>query len=596
MKNWILFIVPTISILISGCNFTEEEKEKLNDAQIDLEQLADQIIITYPANGADVRDGVIPIRADIPENAKAQVVELFVDGILVGKDEDGAPWEIEFPAYFWADDQPHTLLLKTTTGGGNEVRNNQQYSINISSEASSVLGFSEESKNLFIEEDAEIDIEVNKLQHASRYEFQLVGSEWSETFSEADPISLQNLPFGTWQMRYRAINDSLSNNSLSGPWSELTSIAVGERTLTYGGSNSDLITHVISAGNGSYIFVANTKSTDLGFAVDSAGDDWVTKIDANGGKDWEYFYLKEGGPKFKHAHYDSNGNTWLAGSDSDSKSGVLTLLGTNGEYLWDKYYPPEDPVTSIQMSSPAFESGWLHVLAREQSNCGGDCTEVSFKIYKVDPLNGDIEESIDIPNIPEIVISSVSHIAFSDGLLILGGSGRPASSSEDDIYDYGTFVGRINLSEDSVVNVWENMGQFENLSISDLIIANNSDAIVIGQTEPGGISVSRINASGIRVGSYTNHEELLSMHSQLGYTELGGVGVVYNGRSGTGPFKKHVIEFEFPLTEVDRYELNPQYDEFDIVLNSSDTSVTTLGSDRFGTNLNYDIFYSKKKK
>lgn len=139
-------VLPLLSLLwfsffLSGCVLTSEDKDKdkLDKAQIDLAKLADQIIITYPANDSVIKSSNIIVRADIPADAKAEEVILYVDGIETAKDNDGSPWEISWPAYYWGDGEKHTLLLKTITGDGNEVRNNQQFQVTVSQDANKAL-------------------------------------------------------------------------------------------------------------------------------------------------------------------------------------------------------------------------------------------------------------------------------------------------------------------------------------------------------------------------------------------------------------------------------------------------------------------------
>lgn len=211
---------------LTGCNATDEEKELLKEAQVDLEQLADQIIITYPANNSMITTPTVTIRADIPTTAKAQSMELFVDGIPFAKDTDGAPWEIEWPAYYWADNNRHTLLLKTTTRGGNEVRNNQEFSVTVSDSAGNDLIFKEDLDGSIHQNVNTIEVELTETPYASYYEILLVNGE-SQPISTETTRSIIEIPdVGDWTLKYRAVLEGTNIETLHGPWSKTITVSL----------------------------------------------------------------------------------------------------------------------------------------------------------------------------------------------------------------------------------------------------------------------------------------------------------------------------------------------------------------------------------
>ncbi len=237
--------VLVVLLSISGCQLTDEEKEKLNDAQIDLEQIADQIIITYPANSSTVTESIVTVRADIPAAAEAQEATLFVDGIEVAKDSDGAPWEISWPSYYWADGAPHTLLLKTVTGGGNEVRNNQQYQVIVGVEANQALTFKEGVDGLELKGLDSLLVEYKTFPGATEY--QVSYSHQGQTIeigSAGDSIELSDLNVGEYVLRYRAVREYSGLTTLTGSWSEPATIEILPPDLP--SINQPVITNYVS--------------------------------------------------------------------------------------------------------------------------------------------------------------------------------------------------------------------------------------------------------------------------------------------------------------------------------------------------------------
>ena len=200
------------ALALSGCELTDEEKEKLDNAAVDLQQLADQIIITYPAKDSEITNSMVTVRADIPASAQAQEVRLLVDGIEIAKDSDGAPWEIQWPAYYFADGSKHTLLLKTITGEGNEVRNNEQFQVTVKEEANEALTFDEGINGSTIQDQGSLHISFAAFEGAVGYEVLLDGQLISTNTAE---LELSNLSVGTHTVQYRALHDGFETTPFS---------------------------------------------------------------------------------------------------------------------------------------------------------------------------------------------------------------------------------------------------------------------------------------------------------------------------------------------------------------------------------------------
>ena len=212
MKGLLTPLLLASALALSGCELTDEEKEKLDNAAVDLQQLADQIIITYPAKDSEITDSMVTVRADIPASAQAQEVRLLVDGIEIAVDSDGAPWEIEWPAYYFADGGKHTLLLKTITGEGNEVRNNEQFQVTIKEEANEALIFEEGIDGRSIQDEGSLSFTFAAFEGATGYEV-LVDGELFTT--DTASINLSNLTVGTHSIQYRVLHDRLDETPFS---------------------------------------------------------------------------------------------------------------------------------------------------------------------------------------------------------------------------------------------------------------------------------------------------------------------------------------------------------------------------------------------
>jgi len=244
------------ALSISGCELTLDEKEKLDNAAADLQKLADQIIITYPAKDSEVSDSIVTVRADIPASAQAQEVRLLVDGIEVAKDSDGAPWEIQWPAYLFADGGKHTLLLKTVTGEGNEVRNNEQFQLTISEQANKALTFEEGINGRAIQDQGSLSFTFTEFEGASGYEILIDGDYDNLLISNTAEIELNNLNVGNHTVQYRVLHERLDST----PFSEEISFEVLPATLptinepVIDGVNTSISWEAISEGDSYEVF------------------------------------------------------------------------------------------------------------------------------------------------------------------------------------------------------------------------------------------------------------------------------------------------------------------------------------------------------
>ncbi|WGL16109.1 Ig-like domain-containing protein [Microbulbifer bruguierae] len=223
-RNLTALVISSVLIL-AGCELTEDDKDRLKDAQVDLEQLADQIIITYPANGSTVTSSTTDVRVDIPAAAGVQAVSLYVDGVEIASDEDGAPWEFSWPSYYWADGGAHTLLLKALTENGNEVRNNQQFQVTVATSANSDLQFSGGLDGSSVKDTNQLSVGFELFPGATRYQVVYsTGDEVETVDTESNSAQLSDLDVGVYQIRYRAIGADATSNDLVGPLSSPVSV------------------------------------------------------------------------------------------------------------------------------------------------------------------------------------------------------------------------------------------------------------------------------------------------------------------------------------------------------------------------------------
>lgn len=209
------------AVLLSGC-ISEDEKKKIEQAGVDLNKLANQIIVTAPAAGATVNTADVIVRVDIPSDVKAKSVTLLVDGVEVGKDDDGAPWEIKWPAYYWGDGNKHSLLLKTVSESGVELRN-QATSVTVSPEVNKELKLTSGAASAQYMFGKKTALTFAAVSNAKHYEINIAGKI---TQTEKPEITLDSLTVGSHEIKYRAVFDNASQQVFTGPYSAVTNVQV----------------------------------------------------------------------------------------------------------------------------------------------------------------------------------------------------------------------------------------------------------------------------------------------------------------------------------------------------------------------------------
>jgi len=342
-KSYLWGVILT-SVVLSGCELSEEEKDKLESAQVDLEQLADQIIITYPANDSEVTSSTTVVRADIPAAAEAQEVTLFVDGIEVAKDSDGAPWEITWPAYYWADNSKHTLLLKTITGAGNEVRNNQAFQVTVSESARSALSFGQGLDGTVIQDDNKVTVTFSEFSGATRYDLKYT-KDGSETIVplQSRSFELTDMEVGQYDFSYRAVQSYSGLTTQTGPWSDSAQVVVKQPDLptlndpevTATDDGYDLVLSWQDMGEGNTYNVEVSSVSDSVYFEEAYSDVSASSLSITGLKIGEYQWRLQRVNPFGHESEQSDVDELSVGLFN------VQLGGSKDEYT-QKFFASSD--------------------------------------------------------------------------------------------------------------------------------------------------------------------------------------------------------------------------------------------------------------
>lgn len=582
-------------ITVSGCQLSDEEKDKLNDAQVDLEQIADQIIITYPANNATITDSIITVRADIPSAAEAQEVTLFVDGVEVAKDVDGAPWEISWPSYYWADGGQHTLLLKTVTGGGNEVRNNQQHQVIVSPEANKALTFQAGIDGLKLKDKDSLLVGFSTFPGATGYEvIYSGGGQVKEIDSTEKGAQISGLGVGEYSLRYRAIREYSGLTTLTGPWSEpaifevlppdlptinkpvisssqagygievswedigegssytaylsdvdsditsshnlgdATSLilsnletgsyefqlkrtnALGQDSLLsdpmeinlgifhkrFGGTGSDRAKFIKTTQSGQYLVLASTTSRG-----DSSGDDWIFLLDEQGEMLWEYLYTHPGTTQINKLFELENGNIIGFGSTGTypNLNGLIVLISSNGEKLWDKEYINPN-YNRLRVNGVTEQEGITYIISQgETCTTEGSLTTCQIEAPLLETINmetGEIVSSVQIEDLNDAIWGRVSSLSTtSSGKFLLSFSVKKPDCV--DLFECGGAGMAIVNDLGEMESEWNSLHEFSFLNGRFAGESPSGGFVLSGQPGGGiGVPIALFDSNAAHTGTY----------------------------------------------------------------------------------------------
>jgi hypothetical protein len=386
-----------------------------------------------------VSDSIVTVKADIPEAAEAQSVALFVDGVEVATHTDGAPWEISWPSYYWADGGAHTLLLKTVTGGGNEVRNNQQFQVTVDVAANKLLEFATGTAGVVIKDENSLPIEFDEFPGATQYELRYSSQNAVnvvETLSSG--VELTDLEVGAYELSYRAIMAYSALTTLEGPWSNSVTFEVSPPNLpnlnppelTASGEGYDVVLSWEDLGEG------NTYKIQLDSLADNSAPTAYDDITKN---EFLISSLPIGEYQWSLTRTNPLGHESLPSDTESIEAGAFT-----------KYYggTSDDRAQKIIHSR---DGGYI-VLAETKSYEVSDTVDAQGDdwIFKIDN-QGDIEwqyvsSAIGIPRFHDI-------IELADGSIVVVGSDWSSDKALAlKLDENGTSVWEVTFSPDGVTD------------------------------------------------------------------------------------------------------------------------------------------------
>jgi len=269
------FLKKTLSLtlfagLLAGCQITEEEKEKLEQAGENLEKIASAPFIAYPAEN-DTVDSSGEIRLLIDDSVDYKSMALIVDGIEVAVDEE-APYEFQWDPYYWSNNAKATFIIRAITAGGNLLRSEVR-TVEIGDNVHNLVKVTSPYDGQVLQNVNSTDISWTARAGAESYDVQINGVMFN---TDQTTASIDLPTIGNYSMSVRAID----SQGYKGKWSDESriSLAIPSAPSIY---NSDPVAsdndwQVLFNWTGSLASSELQISTDINFTSILENEDLAT--------------------------------------------------------------------------------------------------------------------------------------------------------------------------------------------------------------------------------------------------------------------------------------------------------------------------------
>lgn len=349
-----------------------------------------------------------------------------------------------------------------------------------------------------------ISLNWNAVEHAANYELQFASDELFENVINNQIINSTSAqleqPAGLYYWRVRTINPNL----LAGPWGDAQSIEAGIFTQIFGGNGDDRAAKIIDSSDGGYVALTTTKSLEVNTRVDSAGDDWIIKVDFDGNVKWQYLLNMPGQPKLIDIVELSDGSFLAVGTDKEEQKGIALKLNSDGVEQWKTIYASPTDGYRYAFNSVVEANNSVYIASKEEGLCNQGCDYIKHSLHTVEKSAGTISDAIDIPEIPDFRIYEHSLFTNNDNQLVVTGYIVPSVINPDydpdyadinNFYDGGPFIQVLDKDLASEM-VWKHVGNIAHLNADKLTQATNGDYILIGGSRGDGPNIAIVTKTG----------------------------------------------------------------------------------------------------
>ncbi len=328
ITQWPALIALASSLVLTGCNLTAEDRDRIDSAEDNLQKVALDPKILQPSNDETI-SGVVDVIVDVDDSVEYDKVTLQVGTVVVGTLTE-APYTFSLDTYFLADQEKVTLLAKAYMVDGNVLRSDV-VSVAIDDTAAGSLQITSPAQGETFPKNADVTVAWTALASASSYEYQIDDGTIVETQETSISVTFDEIAKHT--VRIRAKNA----DGERGVWTESTQFATGLFAFAfdikkYGYSwerDDQPIDFLISDDD----FIVLASGAD-GYS-DGSGDSYnanVAKINQSGELAWHKTYASYLSPS---ALSLSPKGFLVNAKKQNWGTGVVFELDANGNVTWD---------------------------------------------------------------------------------------------------------------------------------------------------------------------------------------------------------------------------------------------------------------------
>ena len=254
LKKTLSFVILTG--LLTGCQLTKEEKEKIEQAGENLEKIASAPFIAYPAEN-DIVNNAGEIRLIIDDSVDYKSMALIVDGIEVAVDDE-APYGFQWDPYYWSNNAKATFIIRAITAGGNLLRSEVR-TVEIGSNVHNLVKVTSPYDGQILQNVNSTDISWTARAGAASYDVQINGVMFN---TDQTTASIDLPTIGNYSMSVRAID----SQGHKGKWSDESRISLAILSAP----------EVTSPSNGQVL--QNVNSTDISWIARDGAASYDIKI------------------------------------------------------------------------------------------------------------------------------------------------------------------------------------------------------------------------------------------------------------------------------------------------------------------------------
>lgn len=214
LKKTLSFVILTG--LLTGCQLTKEEKEKIEQAGENLEKIASAPFIAYPAEN-DIVNNAGEIRLIIDDSVDYKSMALIVDGIEVAVDDE-APYGFQWDPYYWSNNEKATFIIRAITAGGNLLRSEVR-TVEIGDNVHNLVKVTSPYNGQILQNVNSTDISWTAREGAASYDIQINGVMFN---TDQTTASIDLPTIGNYSMSVRAID----SQGHKGKWSDESRISL----------------------------------------------------------------------------------------------------------------------------------------------------------------------------------------------------------------------------------------------------------------------------------------------------------------------------------------------------------------------------------